>query len=71
MRLWGYTMSLFTFLLSYHTIKGGCARQTGEDDCDEVIASLIMMLERSYSRRLQLPIQGLLSAVWKRESIQT
>ena len=49
----------YLFLMSYHTIKGGSARQTGEDDHNEVIASLIMMSEISDSRRLQLPITSL------------
>ena len=52
--------------MSYRTIKGGSARQTGEDDRNEVIAGLIMMSEISYSRGLRLPIKGLWSAVWKR-----
>ena len=52
--------------MSYRTIKGGSARQTGEDDRNEVIAGLIMMSEISYSRGLQLPIKGLWSAVRKR-----
>ena len=55
-----------TFLMSYRTIKGGSARQTGEEDRNEVIDGLIMMSEISYSRGLRLPIKGLWSAVWKR-----
>ena len=51
--------------MSYCTIKGGSARQTGKEDRNEVIASLIMISEMSYSRGLQLPIKGLWSAVWK------
>ena len=53
--------------MSYRTIKGGSARQTGKDDRKEIIAGLIMMSEISYSRGLRLPIKGLWSAVWKRE----
>ena len=66
MRSWGNAISLFTFLMSYLTIKGGSARQTGEEDRNEFIAGLIMMSEISYSRGLQLPIKGLWSAVWRR-----
>ena len=54
--------------MSYRTIKGGSARQTGEDDRNEVIAGLIMMSKISYSRGLRLPIKGLWSAVRKRDS---
>ena len=66
MRSSGYAISLFTFLMSYRTIKGGSARQTGAEDRNEVIAGLSMMSEISYSRGLRLPIKGLWSAVWKR-----
>ena len=52
--------------MSYRTIKGGSARQTSEDNRNEVTVGLIMMSEISYSRGLQLPIKGLWSAVWKR-----
>ena len=52
--------------MSYRTIKGGSARQTGEHDRTEVIGGLIVMSEISYSRGLRLPIKGLWSAVWKR-----
>ena len=52
--------------MSYRTIKGGSARQTGEDDRNEVIAGLNMMSEICYERGLRLPIKGLWSAVWKR-----
>ena len=52
--------------MSYRTIKGGSARQTGKNDRNEVIAGLIMMSEISDSRGLRLPIKGLWSAVWKR-----
>ena len=51
--------------MSYRTIKGGSAKQTAEDDRNEIIAGLIMMTEISYSRGLRLPIKGLWSAVWK------
>ena len=47
-------------------MKGGSARQTGEDDHNEVIDGLTMMSEISYSRGLRLPIKGLWSAVGKR-----
>ena len=57
MRSWGYAISLFTFLMSYRTIKGGSARQTSVDDRNEIIAGLIMMSEISYSRGLRLPIK--------------
>ena len=53
--------------MSYRTIKGGSARQTGADDRNEIIAGLIMMSEISYSRGLRLPIKGRWSAVWKGE----
>ena len=43
--------------MSYCSIKGGSARQTVEDDRNEVIAGLIMMSEISYERGLQLPIK--------------
>ena len=66
MRSFGYAICLFTLRMSYCTIKGGSARQTGEDDCNEVIASLIVMSEISYSRGLRLPIKGLWSAIWNR-----
>ena len=46
-------------------MKGGRARQTGEDNRNEVIAGLIMMSEMTYSRGLQLPTKGLGSAVWR------
>ena len=42
--------------MSYRPIKGGRARQTGENDRNEVIAGLFMMSEISYERGLQLPI---------------
>ena len=66
MRSWGYVISLFTCLMSYRTIKGSSARQTGKEDGNEVIAGLIMMSEISYSRGLRLPIKGLWSPIWKR-----
>ena len=52
--------------MSYRTIKGGSARQAGEEDRNEVIGGLNMISEISYSRGLRLPIKGLWSAVWKR-----
>ena len=66
MRSRGYAIALFTFLMSYRTIKGGSAGQTGEDDHIDVIAGLIMMSEISYWRGLRLPVEGLWSAIWKR-----
>ena len=63
MRSLGYTISLITSRMSYHMIKGGSRRQTGKDNCNEVIAGLIMMSEISFSRGLRLSIKGLCSAV--------